>query len=324
MALIEFSLPRSLAKALRLPLKSPGRQQLKVLKKLLKRARFTEFGQAYHFDEILLNKQPAQKFQELVPTYDYNKIYAQWWHKTLEGKPDICWPGKIKYFALSSGTSESASKYIPVTNDLMRGNRMVMVKQLLSLRTYQGLPMKSLGKGWLMLGGSTDLQKGPGYYAGDLSGITIKKVPFWFTPFYKPGKKIAKTKDWNKKIDKIVEEAPKWDIGFIVGVPAWIQMCMEKIIARYNVKTIHDIWPNLAFFVHGGVSFEPYKKGFEKLVGKPLFFIETYLASEGFIASQDRQYAKGMRLNLNEHIFFEFVPFNEKNFDAEGNLADNA
>jgi hypothetical protein len=324
MALIDFSLPRSLAKALRLPPKSPGRQQLKVLKKLLKRARFTEFGQAYHFDEMLLNKFPAKKFQELVPTYDYNKIYAQWWHKTLEGKPDICWPGKIKYFALSSGTSESASKYIPITNDLMRGNRIVMVKQLLTLRTYHDLPMKSLGKGWLMLGGSTDLQKGPGYYSGDLSGITAKKVPFWFSPFYKPGRKIAKTKDWNKKIDTIVEEAPKWDIGFIVGVPAWIQMCMEKIIERYNLKTIHDIWPNLAFFVHGGVSFEPYKKGFEKLIGRPLIFIETYLASEGFIASQDRQHAKGMRLNLNEHIFFEFVPFNEKNFDADGNLVDNA
>jgi len=322
MSLIEFSLPRSIAKALRLPSKSPGRQQLKVLKKLLQKARFTEFGQAYHFDEILLSKYPANRFQEFVPTYDYNKIYEQWWHKTLEGKPDVCWPDKIKYFALSSGTSESASKYIPVTNDLMRGNRIVMIKQLLTLRTYHDLPMKSIGKGWLMLGGSTDLKKGPGYYSGDLSGITAKKVPFWFSPFYKPGKRIARTRDWNKKIESIVEEAPTWDIGFVVGVPAWIQMCMEKIIERYNLKTIHDIWPNLAFFVHGGVSFEPYKKGFEKLISKPLIYIETYLASEGFIAYQDRQDAHGMKLTLNEHIFFEFVPFNDNNFDAEGNLTE--
>jgi hypothetical protein len=195
-----------------------------------------------------------------------------------------------------------------------------MIKQLLSLRTYHDISVKSIGKGWLMLGGSTDLQKGPGYYAGDLSGITAKKVPFWFSPFYKPGKKIARTKDWNKKIEAIVEEAPNWDIGFVVGVPAWIEMCMEKIIHRYNLRSIHDMWPNLAFFVHGGVSFEPYKKGFQKLVSKPLTYIETYLASEGFIAYQDRQNAEGMKLALNDHIFFEFVPFNDRNFDSEGNI----
>jgi len=324
MALIDISLPPSIAKALRLPARSPRRQQLRVLRKLLKKARFTEFGQTYRFDEILLSKHAGKKFQQLVPTYDYNKIYEAWWHKTLEGRPDICWPGKIKFFALSSGTSESASKYLPITNDLMRGNRIVMIKQLLTLRTYHDIPLKSVGKGWLMLGGSTDLQKGPGYYAGDLSGITAKKVPFWFSPFYKPGKKIARTKDWNQKLEAIVEEAPNWDIGFVVGVPAWIQMCMEKIIERYNLKSIHDMWPNLAFFVHGGVSFEPYKKGFEKLVAKPLTYIETYLASEGFLAYQDRQFAKGMHLSLNDHIFFEFIPFNEKNFDSEGNIMEDA
>ncbi|MBO9635878.1 MAG: GH3 auxin-responsive promoter family protein [Chitinophagaceae bacterium] len=323
MALIDISLPQSIAKALRLPARSPKRQQIRVLKKLLKKARFTEFGQTYRFDELLLSKHAGKKFQQLVPVYDYSKIYAQWWYKALEGKPDVCWPGKIKFFALSSGTSEAASKYIPITNELMRGNKIVMIKQLLSLRTYHDISVRSIGKGWLMLGGSTDLQKGPTYYAGDLSGITAKKVPFWFSPFYKPGKKIARTKDWDMKIEAIVANAPNWDIGFVVGVPAWIQMCMEKIIERYNLKTIHDIWPNLAFFVHGGVSFEPYKKGFEKLVGKPLTYIETYLASEGFIAYQDRQYAKGMRLAMNDHIFFEFVPFNDENFDSEGNLVEN-
>ncbi|MGZ5133606.1 MAG: GH3 family domain-containing protein [Flavitalea sp.] len=324
MAIFDISLPASIAKALRLPAKSPKRQQVKVLKKLLKKARFTEFGQAFHFDEILLSKDVIRKFQQQVPTYDYSKINKEWWHKTLEGKPDVCWPGKIKYFALSSGTSEAASKYIPITNDLMRGNRTIMIKQLITLRTYHDIPVKSIGKGWLFIGGSSDLQKGPGYYAGDLSGITAKKVPFWFTPFYKPGKKIARTRDWNKKIEAIVEQAPNWDIGFIVGVPAWIQMCMENVIQRYNLNTIHDIWPNLAFFVHGGVSFEPYKKGFEKLTEKPLTYIETYLASEGFIAYQERQHAKGMKLALNEHIFFEFVPFNDANFDHNGNIVDNA
>ena len=263
-------------------------------------------------------------FQQRVPVFDYDSIYSQWWHRTLDGIPDVCWPGKIEFFALSSGTSGSASKYIPITNDLMRGNRIVMIKQMLTLRNYENIPVRSIRKGWLMLGGSTDLQKGPGYYSGDLSGITAKKVPFWFSPFYKPGKKIARTKDWNTKLDEVVEQAPHWDIGFVVGVPAWIQMCMEMIIERYHLKNIHEIWPNLAFYVHGGVAFNPYKKGFEKLLGKPLTYIETYLASEGFIAYQDRQNGKGMKLSTNEHIFLEFVPFNNQNFDTEGNIKASA
>jgi hypothetical protein len=323
MPLFDIQLPKRIARALRLPTNDPYRQQCRVLKKLLDKARFTEFGQYFRFDEILMNRHPEKKFQELVPVYSYNSIYKEWWHKTLEGKPDVCWPGKIKYYALSSGTSEASSKYIPITNDLLAGNRIVMIKQLLSLRNYQDIPVRSIGKGWLMIGGSTALQKNAGYYAGDLSGITAKRVPFWFQPFYKPGKKIARERDWNRKLEEIVEKAPEWDIGFIVGVPAWIQMCMEKIIERYDLNTIHDIWPHLDFFVHGGVSFEPYKKGFEKLLSKPITYIETYLASEGFIAYQDRQYARGMRLVTNEHIFLEFVPFDYKNFDDTGDIVQN-
>lgn len=323
MSIFEFKIPTSIAKALRLPDNSPKRQQIRVLKKLLKKAKYTAFGQRFRFDDILQSRHPAKKFQQAVPTFDYNKIYTEWWHRTLEGEADVCWPGQIKYFALSSGTSESASKYIPVTNELMRGNRIIMIKQLLSLRTYDDIPWKSVGKGFLMLGGSTDLQKGPGYYAGDLSGITAKKAPFWFSPFYKPGKEIARVKDWNKKLAQIVEEAPNWDIGFVVGVPAWIQMCMEMIIKRYKLKNIHEIWPNLHFFAHGGVAFEPYKKGFEKLLAHPLAYVETYLASEGFIAYQDRQHAEGLKLVINEHLFLEFVPFDERNFDADGNIVEN-
>lgn len=323
MALLELGLPKSIAKALRLPTNSPERQQLRVLKKLLKKAKYTQFGQHHGFNKILTQKNPRNVFRESVPIHDYGKMHQEWWNLTLKGGSDVCWPGRIKYFALSSGTSEASSKYIPITQDLIKGNRVVMIKQLLSLRTYENISWKSVGKGYLMLGGSTDLQKGPGYFAGDLSGITAKKTPLWFSPFYKPGKKIAKTKDWNHKLEAIVEQAPHWDIGFVVGVPAWIQMCMELIIEKYKLNNIHEIWPNLAFFCHGGVAFDPYKKGFEKLLGQPLTYIETYLASEGFIAYQDRQYPDGMKLVLNEHIFFEFIPFNEENFDADGNIIGN-
>ncbi|PZP49889.1 MAG: GH3 auxin-responsive promoter [Pseudopedobacter saltans] len=321
MALFDINLPKSLVKALKLPDAASVRQQKKALTRLLRKARFTEFGQEYNFDKILLDKTNLiASFQENVPITSYNGIYKDWWHKTIEGKSDICWPGKIKFFALSSGTSEAASKYLPITKDLLKANKIIMIKQLLSLRSYQLVNYKSIGKGWLTLGGSTDLQKGMGYYAGDLSGITTKKSPFWFQPFYKPGKKIAKEKDWNKKIEEIVKKAPEWDIGFLVGVPSWAQLCMEKIIERYQLNSIHDIWPNFEFFVHGGVSFEPYKKGFEKLLGKPVTYIETYLASEGFLAYQNRQLATGMRLATSGSIFFEFLPFNDQNFDENGEL----
>ncbi|MES2430217.1 MAG: GH3 auxin-responsive promoter family protein [Bacteroidota bacterium] len=325
MGYIDIKLPKSIARALNIPISDPRRQQLKVLKKLLRKARFTEFGQQYKFDEILLSRHAGKKFQQLVPTFDYSKMFAEWWHKAKDGVPDVCWPGVIKYFALSSGTSEAASKFIPITKELIRSNTITSFKQLLTLAKYEDVPRRAMGKGWMLLGGSTQLQKGATYYAGDLSGIQQKNIPFWFQGLglYKPGKKIAKEKDWSKKIEEIVDNAPSWDIGFIVGVPAWLQICVEKIIDRYQLNNIHEMWPNLSFYVHGGVAMEPYKKGFEKLLGKPITYIETYLASEGFLAYQNRQDATGMHLALNNNIFFEFVPFDDNNFDADGNMVEN-
>src|SRR5689334_6815164 len=322
--IIDIKIPKAIAAALRIPPNDPRRQQIRVLKKLLKKARFTEFGQRYRFDEALLSRHPGKTFQELVPVHDYNRIYEEWWKKTLDGIPDVTWPGKIKYYALSSGTSESASKYIPVTKELLRSNTINYLRQLLSLIRYEDANKRAMTKGFLMLGGATDLQKGKaGWYAGDLSGILAKKRPFWFQSFYKPGGHIAAIKDWNQKLNEIVEHAKEWDIGYIVGVPAWCQMCMEMVIENYGVSNIHEIWPNFGFFVHGGVAFEPYKKGFEKLLGKPIVYIENYLSSEGFISYKDRENARGMRLIVNNNVYMEFVPFDEKNFDSEGKMIDN-
>ncbi len=156
------------------------------------------------------------------------------------------------------------------------------------------------------------------------AGLLLKKYPSGFPPFYKPGKKIATTRDWDQKMEAIVENAPNWDIGFEVGVPAWItDVPYGKDHRKLQSQNHSRYWPNLAFFVHGGVSFEPYKKGFQKLVAKPLTHLETYLAPEGFFAYQDRQFAKGMRLALNDHIFFRFIPINDENFDGEGNVVEN-
>ncbi len=308
---------------------NPVKLQRKALAKLLSKAQFTDFGEQYGFDKILnaALTQEGKTFYDLykqqVPVFDYTSLYQAWWHRTHAGEPNVTWPGRVKYFALSSGTSEAASKFIPVTKAMVRAIQKTGVRQMLTLGRYQHLPAELYEKGFLMLGGSTELNLKGKHFEGDLSGITAAQIPFWFQQFYKPGKDIARERDWGHKLDEITEQAATWDIGYIVGVPAWIQLLMEKIIARYGAKTIHDVWPNLMVFCHGGVSFEPYKKGFEKLLAHPITYIETYLASEGFIAYQTHPNAEGMQLVLNNGLFYEFIPFTEQNFDTDGGLLPN-
>ncbi|MCH6234214.1 GH3 family domain-containing protein [Cognataquiflexum rubidum] len=307
---------------------SPLDLQKEELKKLLIKAKDTEFAKKYQFDLILKKFKQGESdfytaFSSQIPIYNYDSIYNEWWYRLKGGEEDITWPGAIRHFALTSGTSGAASKYIPITKDMVKAIRKTGVRQILTLSKYD-LPDKLFTKGILMLGGSTDLEFNGTYFSGDLSGITTGRLPIWFQRFYKPGKKISKNKNWGEKLDQIVEKAPDWDIGIIVGVPAWLQILLEKIIERYNLKTIHDIWPNLQIFVHGGVSFEPYKQGFERLLEKPLIYMETYLASEGFLAFQAIPDSRSMRLVLNNGIFHEFIPFNEENFDSEGEILPSA
>ncbi len=298
--------------------------QQAVLKKLLRKAQFTHFGEAYQFSEILRSDNVYAEFKKNVPVHDYNTIFKKWWYRSLNGEPYVTWPGKVKHFALSSGTSEASSKYIPVTNEMLKSIKRTSVRQLLSLAQYNFPPeFFEKGKGILMLGGSTHLQFNGTYYEGDLSGITTGNIPFWFQVFYKPGRRISKERDWSVKLDEIVRNAPNWDIGVIVGVPAWLQILLERIVEKYQLKTIHDIWPNLSIYVHGGVSLAPYVKGFERLLARPLTYMETYLASEGFIAYQKRPHVNSMQLSLDTGLFFEFVPFNESNFKYDGNLVKN-
>ncbi|RJE74853.1 MULTISPECIES: GH3 auxin-responsive promoter family protein [Reichenbachiella] len=308
---------------------SPLDLQKNELRKLLITAKDTYFGQ-YHYFKTILNGFKDQDehlfyqyYKSNVPIYSYETINDEWWSKGRQGIKGVTWPGKVKYYALSSGTSSASSKYIPVTTDMIKSIRKTSVRQLLSISKYD-LEPEFFEKGILMVGGSTDLKFNGRYFEGDLSGITTSQVPFWFQHFYKPGKKISAAPDWNQKLNEMVEKAASWDIGVVVGVPAWIQILIEKIIAHYQLDNIHDIWPNLKIFVHGGVSFKPYKKGFEKLLGKPLMYLETYLASEGFVAFQDDLAHESMKLVMNNGIFYEFVPFTSENFDEDGQVKADA
>ncbi len=184
----------------------PGLVQQRELKKLLKKASSTAFGEKYRFNEILKSKDVVAEFQKRVPTHDYNQMFKDWWYRSLNGEPYVCWPGRVKYFALSSGTSEASSKYIPVTGSMLRAIKRTSIKQIFSLARYE-FPKEFFEKGILMLGGSTHLQFNGTYYEGDLSGITAKNIPFWFQHFYKPGKRISKERDWPTKLDEIVAKA---------------------------------------------------------------------------------------------------------------------
>ena len=301
---------------------NPYKTQRKVLSKLLRKAQFTAFGEYYHFIKILHDKDFVTAFRESVPIHDYNSMFQRWWYRSLNGEAYVCWPGRVKYFALTSGTSDASSKHIPVTGDMIRAIRKTSIRQLVSTVRYD-FPIEFYQKGILMLGGSTHLNYNGTYYEGDLSGISAGNLPFWFQHFYKPGRRISKERDWSTKLEEIVKSAKGWDIGVIVGVPAWIQIILEKIITHYNIKTIHDIWPNLSVYVHSGVAFDPYIKSFEKLFDHPVIYNESYLASEGYIAYQTRPKVKAMEMVLDNGLFYEFIPFNDNNFDTEGNLKVN-
>lgn len=298
--------------------RTPIQLQKKALKRLLRRAKDTKFGQSYRFNKILKSENELVTFQRFVPIHDYDSMYESWWKETIEGKEDITWPGKITRFALSSGTSGSASKQIPVSRSLLRKIRRVSLKQIQGLNNFE-FPKEFFDTFILGVGGSTNLTKIDKRKEGDLSGIINANLPSFMNVIYKPEKEITDITDWDLKIEKMVENAPNWNIGIITGIPSWIQILLEKIIERYELNNIHDLWPNFGVLVHGGVAFGPYKKNFEKLLGKPIVYMETYLASEGFMAISPGK-GKPLKLLLNNGIFFEFIPFNDDNFNQDGDL----
>lgn len=300
------------------PRVSPVTQQKKTLIRLLSEASDTAFGRHYNFRQILDTPDPVRAFQEHVPIHDYDRMYDQWWSRARMDEPDVCWPGHIPWFALSSGTSNAASKYIPVTPDIIRSMKKVS-RRLFCDMAHFDLPADLFTKQMLMVGSCTTLSTEGRHWVGDLSGIIGLNRPFWLKKYYRPGREITNLPEWSDRIERIAEEAPKWDIGFIVGNVAWVQMIFERVIERHGLKNIHDIWPNFSLLCHGGIFFEPYRQTFEQLLGKPVQYVDSYMASEGFMGYQPGPDSRLMRLVTDAGIFFEFIPFDEANFDENGN-----
>lgn len=295
--------------------------QEKQLKKLLQKAKHTDIGKKYDFTKILKSDNPMDSYRKVVPVFDYNKIFAEYWHKTVEGQINVTWPGKITNFALTSGTTGAASKRVPVSKSALNSIKKTSIRQMLSLSNVD-LPADFFEREMLFLGGSTQLKKFHDQYEGDLSGITTGNVPKWLSKFTKPEMEIRALEDWNDKIEEIVKNAPNWDLGVICGVPAWIQIMIDRILEHYNLESIFQVWPNLKIYVHGGVNFEPYRLRLNELFDEKVIYLDTYLCSEGFFAFQPAG-GDSLQLLLKNGVYYEFLPFDEDHFDASGNVINH-
>ncbi len=302
---------------------NPIDAQQKVLKELLEKAKDTKFGKHYNFSSILQSEDLADQFANQIPFFDYNKMNSEWWYKLHDGEENITWPGSPNYFALSSGTTGKTSKRIPVTDDMLDAIRQAGINQVLALTNFD-LPPDFFEKEIMMLGSSTELTEKNDHLEGEISGISASNIPFWFRPYYKPGKEIAQIDDWDTRVKKITKNAKNWDIGALSGIPSWMELMIQEVINYHKVDNIHEIWPNLQVYTSGGVAFDSYEKSFNALLGKPITIIDTYLASEGFIAFQARPETTAMQLITDNGIYFEFVPFKPEYINEDGSLASNA
>ena len=297
--------------------------QENTLKELLEKAKDTAFGKHYDFEAILIADNMPLEYAKRVPYHDYNKMFDEWWEKLLEGEENVTWPGSPDYFALSSGTTGTKSKHIPVTDDMIEAIRKAGIKQVFALSNFD-LPATFFEKEIMMLGSSTNLSEEDDFLKGEISGISASNIPGWFRGYYKPGKEIAEIDDWDERVLHIAKKAKDWDIGAISGIPSWIELMLEKVIEYNNLNSIHDIWPNLEVYTSGGVAFGPYKKSFNALMGKPITVIDTYLASEGFLAFQQRPETNAMKLITDNGVYFEFVPFKPEYINQDGSLTKDA
>ena len=281
----------------------PAETQEKQFKNIVGKAKNTVFGKDHDFDNI----QSYEDFKQRVPIRDYEAL-KPYVDKILEGQSDVLWPGKPAYFAKTSGTT-SGTKYIPITKDSIPNHINSAKNALLSYVHETGKGNFLDGK-LIFLSGSPVLDQKAGINTGRLSGIVNHHVPDYLRTNQMPSYETNCIEDWEEKLEKIIDETIDQDMSLISGIPPWVQMYFDRIQARVN-KPIKDIFPNFEMFVYGGVNFEPYRAKLFQSIGKHIDSIETYPASEGFIAYQDTQTEPGLLLLLNSGIFFEFIPAEE-------------
>jgi len=290
---------------------NPHDKQKDTLTYLIKKSEETQFGKAHDFENI----HSLEDFKTQVPLSDYESNLS-YFEAISKGEKDILWPGKTEWFAKSSGTTSSKSKYIPVTDHTIKDCHFKGGKDLLTLYEDRFDSIDLFSGKTLLLGGShglgefSDVAK-----QGDLSAIIIENLPLWVNRRQCPEKETALLSEWEEKLKKIAHESILEDIRSISGVPSWMVVVLRSVLEITGKKTIIEVWPNLELLMHGGVNIEPYREELNKLIGKRVNFQETYNASEGFFAIQDHPERRDMLLMLDYGIFYEFIPLEELDKD---------
>jgi hypothetical protein len=287
--------------------KYPFEVQQETFMKLLSKGVQTEWGNQHNFSNIT----SINEYQHLVPLQTYEDV-KHYINRLRLGESDLLWPGEIKWFAKSSGTTNDKSKFIPVSKESLeechfRGGRDVLT---LYLKNYQESKIFS-GKG-LTLGGSHKIGNSNQSYYGDLSAILIENLPFWTEFIRTPSHDIALLEKWEEKLEKIARETINENVTNFAGVPSWNLVMMKYILDYTGKSNLLEIWPNLELFIHGGVSFIPYREQFRRIIpSENMHYMEAYNASEGFFAIQDEPEKEDMLLMLDYGIFYEFIPLED-------------
>lgn len=297
---------------------NPADTQLQVFNALIGSAQFTEYGKKYGFENI----DNIADFKKQVPINDYDtlKPYIQ---RILEGGQDILWPSPINWFAKSSGTTSDKSKFIPISKESLDDNHYKAGKDVLALYLKQYPESKVMSGKCLVIGGSHQInQLNADSFYGDLSAVMLQNMPLYGQMIRTPDLSIALMNEWEEKIEKMANTTIEEKVTYIAGVPTWTIVLIKKILEKAGTANLREIWPDLELYIHGGVSFKPYREQFRKLIPSPgMHYLETYNASEGFFAAQDTpDYDAGMLLFLNHGIFYEFMPMEEYGKEAPRTL----
>lgn len=288
---------------------NPQNTQVMVYNSLINSGQFTEFGRKHNFQHI----NEIKDYKKNVPVHEYDdlKPYIQ---KMMEGSQNVLWNSPISWFAKSSGTTSDKSKFIPVSNESLEECHYKSAKDVLALY-YRNFPQSGILTGkCLTLGGSHQInQLNAESYYGDLSAVMIQNMSYFTQLIRTPDTSIALMQEWEEKIEKMAQSTILEDVTMIAGVPTWTIVLIKKIFEITGKNNLHEIWPNLELYMHGGVNFTPYEQQFKQLIpSAQMNYLETYNASEGFFAAQDIIGRDGLLLFLNHGIFYEFMPLEEQ------------
>ncbi len=300
--------------------KNPVEAQDKIFYSLINKARNTEWGKKYNYELI----ESISDFKEQVPINKYEDL-RPYVERLLAGENNLLWPEKIKYFAKSSGTTSSKSKFIPVSKAALKechykGGKALFASYFNQIKNYKMF----VGYNFSLSGSQQNMDLGKGKYIADVSVILIKNLPFWASLRRTPKFKLATLPDWEKKIPNIAKVIRKKNITSLSGVPSWNLLLLQKVLKDSGKSNLQEVWPNIELFVHGGINFSPYREQFKKLLPKNgMHYLEVYNASEGFFAFQDDLARNDMLLHLNNGIFYEFLPLKDLDKDNPKTLGLN-